>query len=552
MNPLFANPLNRAELLALPDEAAGSAQFTTMTVAVHRNHSFELTAAVMNKFLALCRVRAKFMYSDYDDSLSFLRVPAQASVHVLWLDAARYAMRDFPAWLQSRVLALQKITADEGGGSKILIACCGAPGLKGVSLPDTLTLDCDAVLAPLGDDAYDLRLEAFSGTRLSNQACLVLARELGSRQIPALLFPPLKALVLDLDNTLHQGVLGEDGPGNGIGGVTPCLALQAYLADLGRQGFLLALASRNEEEDVRRLFTERKDFPLRWEDFSAHAIGWGAKSEGVERIAAALRIGLDSILFVDDNPGERLEVGRGAPDVHVLPASCPEEMLAALRYYPGLYKTNLSPEDTLRGADIKANARREKLRQRLGPEEYLAKLGISFTFSVNRVEQAARANDLLHKTNQFTLALKRPSEAEVAAYFSGRAGCVITASMQDSLSDSGLIAVGLFAAEPSGRANRMLRKGRKSKALCLNELAVSCRALGRGVEDGMIRAMIRLAAKTLHAGPGVEIAYVSGPRNKPALMWLQSLTGDPLAQSGTVVLDALPLETLCAVHIRVE
>lgn len=528
MNPLFAEPLSRADLLALPDAPAGR----TVTIAVHRNHSFELAASVLGKFLALSRVRAEYVYSDYDDSLSFAAVPENADIHLLWLDAARYGVADFPAWLESRVLALQAAVGK--GGGAILAACCGVTGLERLSRPGVTALDCDAVIAPLGAGAYDARLEAFSGTRLSNQACLVLARELGARRIPALLFPALKALVLDLDNTLHRGVLAEDGPE----GVAPCLALQEYAANLGKQGFLLALCSKNEEEDVRRLFAARKDFPLRWEDFAAHAIGWGPKSDGVARMAATLRIGLDAVLFVDDNPGERLEVSRALPEVRILPASEPDEMLAALRHYPGLYKTRFTPEDALRASDIKANADRDALRRALSPDEYAAELGICLDFAVNPAERAARVNELLHKTNQFVLALLRPSEAAVAAYFTGRGKCVITVSMKDRLSDSGLVAVGLFS--------------RAGEALRADELVISCRALGRGVDDGMLRAMLALAAGTLRAGPELKIAHATGPRNKPARAWLQSLSDRPLAESGTLELDALPGETLRSVRIRFE
>ena len=530
MNPLFATPLSRADLLALPDVPAGR----SLRIAVHRNHSFELVASVLNKFLGLSGIRSEFIYSGYDDSVSFADGVPDADVHLLWLDAARYAVADFSAWLESRVLALRARIRDGEGGDRILAACCGATGLDGMALPDALFLECDAVVAPLGPNAYDLRLQEFSGTRLSNQACLTLARELGARQIPAMLFPPLKALVLDLDNTLYKGVLGEDGPEN----VIPCPALQEHVAALGKQGFFLALASKNEEEDVRRLFALRKDFPLRWEDFTASAIGWMPKSQGLESIAAALRIGLDAMLFVDDNPGERLEVSRSLPETHVLPASDPDEMLAALRFYPGLYKPRVSLEDSVRSVDLKANADRERLRRRLSPEEYLAELDITFDFAVNRREQAARIHELLHKTNQFVLALARPSQADVAAYLTGGGRCVVTVSMKDALSDSGLIAVSLFR--------------REDAALRMDELAVSCRALGRGVEDGMIRAMLHCAATKLGAGPKVRIVYEQGPRNRPGREWLQSVSTKPLAASGVVELPHLPPETLHSVRVRME
>ena len=527
MNPLFQERLNREALLALPEEHAEYA----IRIHVHRNHSFELTASVLNPFLSLARARARYIYSPYDDSLAFADVEERADIHLLWLDAARYDVLDFLSWLRSRVAYLRSILGAKGfSPCRVIVAVAGLEkGARLDPMPDTLFLHCDEAVAHLGGAAYDARLEAFSGTRFSNQACLQLARELGTHAIPGMLFPSLKALVLDLDNTLHQGVLGEDGPQ----GAVPYMALQEHLVNLGKQGFFLALASRNEEEDVRRLFAERPDYPLKWEDFSARAIHWGPKSESLLALAQTLRIGPDAMLFVDDNHGERMEVSRALPEVRILPADGPEEVLAALRCFPGLRKNEVSLEDSVRSADLKANSVRERLRKTLSPEEYIRELGIVLEFAVDPLPSKTRVNELLHKTNQFIFTLLRPSQEEVDAYFTAGDKCVLTASMRDKLSDSGLIAVGLFSSLPG--------------TLVLDELVVSCRALGRGVEDGLIRSLIHLAAGTLGAGPQLSVAYRTGPRNTPALTWLQSLAASPLDLEGIVLLPVLPSVSTAAV-----
>ncbi|WP_051257698.1 HAD-IIIC family phosphatase [Desulfovibrio cuneatus] len=529
MNVLFQEPLRRELLLALPPVQAER----TLAVAVHRNHSFELVASVLNAFLGLSRVQADFLYSEYDDSLNAAVLPNKVDMHLVWLDATRYTTPNFPAWLASRITALK-----EACPAPVLVACCGLPaanaGAPLPALPDVLYMECDALLAPLGEKAFDARLEPFTGTRLSNAACLALARELGTHCIPALLFPPLKALVLDLDNTLHAGVLGEDG----IQGVQPHIALQTFVAELARKGFLLALASKNEEEDVKALFAARKDYPLRWEDFAVHRVNWQPKADNIQSIATAMNIGLDAMLFVDDNPGERLHVARTLPAVRVLAADSPEETLAGLRYYPGLRKTTVLAEDALRSADIQANAQRSRMQQSLSAEEYLRELGITLHLEANPAHHAARIGELLHKTNQFILAYARPSQAAVAASLAGGQCCAITASMKDTLSDSGLIAV--------------LLARKADNALCLDEVVVSCRALGRGIEDGMLKHMLALAGERLHAGPAVHILYRTGPRNAPGLAWLQALAPAPLQEQGTVVLPALPAAALPGVTVQVE
>lgn len=529
MHALLQTPLRREQLLALPPVQAER----TLTIAVHRNHSFELVASVLNAFLGLSQVQAEFLYSEYDDSLNAAGVPAKADLHLVWLDATRYTTPDFPAWLASRIAALQEVCP-----APVLVACCGLPaanaGAPFPTMPDVLPMDCDALLAPMGEKAFDVRLEPFTGTRLSNAACLHLARELGTHYLPALLFPPLKALVLDLDNTLHAGVLGEDG----IQGVQPHVALQDFIKELAGKGFLLALASKNDAEDVKALFATRKDYPLHWEDFAVCMVNWQPKAENIRRIATALNIGLDAMLFVDDNPGERLHVARALPGVHVLAADSPEETLAALRYYPGLFKATVLAEDALRSADIQANARRRHMQQHLAAEDYLRELGITLHLEVNPVHHATRIGELLHKTNQFILAYARPSQAEVAARLAGGQRCIITASMKDSLSDSGLIAV--------------LLASREKNSLYLDEVVVSCRALGRGIEDGMLKYMITLAGEHLHAGQEVHVRYQKGPRNAPGLAWLQALAPAPLQEQGTVILPSLPAAALPGVTVQVE
>ena len=491
----YRDTLNRAELLAqeLP------APERQVTVVVHRNHAFELLAPVVNAFLGLSKTRADFLYSDYDDSLSFSgHLPVEADLHLLWLDMGRYD-GDMSAWLAGRLHALKDL-----GAGKILVAAYGLPAEALPPSPGTLICDVSGILAPLGDKALDLRLEAYSGTRLSHQACLEVARALGARFIPALLYPPLKAIVLDCDNTLYAGVLGEDG----LNGVKPYHALQIHLRSLKEQGIMLALASKNEEEDVKRLFMERPDFPLKWGDFAAWAINWKAKPENIRAIAARLNIGPEALLFIDDNPGELLRVQDELPEVSVLEGVSPEDTLAALRHYPRLFKITATHEDRIRTEDVKANSERARLQKKLSPREYLEELKIRLEFAVNPRQLSARITELLNKTNQFILTYLRPTADDVHAFIDDADKCVITAAMSDRLSDSGLISVLLAA--------------KKQNCLHVEELAVSCRALGRGVENSIVLKMLQLAGQDLGT-KGCEIHYINGPRNQPALLWLQTM-----------------------------
>lgn len=522
---LFRDPLKREELSGPPDP-----ELPVLRIAVHRNHAFEPAASVLNAFLGLSGVRAEFLFGGYDDSLSFADLPEDADLHLIWFDAARCAGPDILSLLVFRIRDLQSRVACP----RVAAACLGMRGAAFPALADVDFLDCDETLASLGDAAFDARLEPYSGTRLSNSACLFLARELGLRRIPALLFPALKAVAVDLDNTLHDGVLGEDG----IRAVKPRHEVQRALAELARRGILLALVSKNEEEDARALFAERDDYPLRWEDFAAHAVSWEPKAEGVAAVAAELNIGADAVLFVDDNPGERFDVARNLPEVRILEADTADDIAAGLRWYPGLWKRSLEPEDFLRGADLRAEAGRKFLRRHMSREEYLRELEVTVRIAVNPAERGGRIHELLHKTNQFILAYKRPERSEVDAWLGTPGRCVVAASLSDRLSDGGLIAVALARKE--------------EQDLRLDELVVSCRALGRGIEAGMIAAMLRRAGEFLQAGPGVFLPRREGPRNRPALDWLAGLPGAAESSSEWVRLESAPPADLAGVRLLFE
>ena len=179
-----------------------------------------------------------------------------------------------------------------------------AQGWPGVRCADPWTV-CDEAGVVLIDE----RTASLTGSRVSRDAQVQLARALGARWLRAALLPPCKMVAVDLDETLHRGVLGEDG----IEGVevTPAHArLHAHLKQLAAGGVLLALVSRNEPEDVERLFAARRaDYGLALEDFVAVEVSWGSKADAVRRAAAVARIGEDAVVFVDDNPGELLTVG---------------------------------------------------------------------------------------------------------------------------------------------------------------------------------------------------------------------------------------------------
>ena len=251
---IFEKKLSRRQLM---DYVPG--QPAQYKICVYRNHSFELIEHTLPIYLDYAGIGVEFVYSDYDDSLSFLELP-DADMLILWLDMERYKTDDPAGFINSRISYLLSVFKKP----VLLVTVGGSLTSDG----RVLYFDAGAFLAEkFGEKAFDLRMEPFTGTRLSQNAISETARKLGLLYIPALLKPSLKAVVVDMDNTLYSGVLGEDGI-DGIKLTDGHAALQKRLKKMAKQGFFLCAASKNEESDVLEMLGKRADFPLKKSDFT--------------------------------------------------------------------------------------------------------------------------------------------------------------------------------------------------------------------------------------------------------------------------------------------
>lgn len=466
-------------------------------IEVYRNHSFELVEHTIRPYLDFSGFQAEFKYSDYDDSLSFLHVEDNNDLFLLWLDVSRYHIEGLKAFLQERISWLRnKISCP------ILVVLLSEIN---IAVDGVEQYSLEPLQRNLREDFFDTRMEPFSGTRLSAKACGEISKELGLRYFPALLLPTLKAIAVDLDNTLYQGVLGEDGPDNLI--LTEGhKRLQEKLKELVQQGFFLGIVSKNEKEDVEDLFTQREDFPLRREDFTEIYALWEEKAQSLERFAKFLNIHIDSILFVDDNLGELIAVQRQLPQIHLLHAYEDGGKTAdVLSYYPGLLRLHEKREDTLRKSDVKANSIRQSLKDDMTEEEYLKNLKVTLSFHLNWMSEAQRISELANKTNQFIFNYRRYSQQQVQTMMKISNWGVLSVSLADRLSDSGIIA-SFF--------------GRKEgNIVFLEEGFVSCRALGRGLENYIVKGSLQFLLESLHASQ-ILIRFQKGERNIPAENYL--------------------------------
>ncbi len=513
---LFKKTLNRMELMSCPEQEITR----TVRIYVYRNHSFEPVASVIGSFLGYSGIQARFSYGSYDDSLSFSDIPDNLDLVLLWIDFDHYG-KDFDvrSFLWDRLGFLRKKTKAD-----ILVVGVGGEAVfsENLGMSGCYVADTNVIRNQMGESFYDERFRKITATRLSNAACLEMARWLGMSLLPSIFQPNIKAIVLDLDNTLYAGVLGEDGT-EGIILTEEHKRLQEELKKLKEKGFFLSLVSKNEIQDVQEMFRKRKDFPLTWEDFSAVEISWEKKASNILKIAERLRIAPDSMLFIDDNIGEISSVGSNLPDIRMILADSgdPSSTIHALMSFPGIFKWRTTKDDAKRLADLRSNEAREHLRQSLTQEEYIRQLDLRISYHVNDEKNLSRITELGGKTNQFIFSYLRLNEQEVLERMRRDFQDVVDFSLKDRLSDSGLIGT-IITSFSDG-------------VLVIEEAFVSCRALGREIEDVMLlKAMDIMRQK--HASQEVRINYKKGERNQPARAWLQKITNQELKEDGYAVL----------------
>lgn len=371
-------------------------------------------------------------------------------------------------------------------------------------------LDAEAMAAAVGITRWDdARYWFLAKQSVGLGALPTLARGLG-QVIAAASGLSSKVVAVDLDNTMWGGVIGEDGMagivlGNGASGEA-FQAFQEQLLALRRRGVLLAVVSKNNDADAREPFLRHPDMRISLDDLVAFRAGWDDKSAVIRQLAEDLSLGLDSFVFVDDNPFEREAVRAALPQVEVveLPAD-PTGYPAALSHHPSLEPGSLTAEDTERTRQYQALARAGQDRAAAAtPEEFLAGLAMEATFEPIDETSLARVVQLIGKTNQFTLTARRHSEAAVREMLARPGALGLTMRLRDRYVDHGL--VGALIAVPDPERARTLR---------VDTWLMSCRVLGRGAEVTSMAVLTDLARRQ-----GLETVvgeHVATGRNEPAL-----------------------------------
>jgi len=357
------------------------------------------------------------------------------------------------------------------------------------------------------------------------------------RKVHALRAPPFKAIVLDCDDTLWKGVCGEDGP-QGVMLDAPRRALQEFMLDRRREGMLLAIASKNNEEDVVATFEAHPEMPLRLNDFAARRINWESKGATLRALAEDLGLGLDSFLFVDDSAKECEEASAGAPEALAVPLPArAEEIPEFLRHVWAFDRAQVTEEDRRRPERYRQEAERARARTAAGSlEEFLESLELDVRIAPIEPDQAARVAQLTQRTNQMNTSGIRRTDAEVCGLGSSGLECLIV-TVKDRFGDYGLTGAVIFGAADG--------------ELVVDTFLLSCRVLGRGVENRVASRLDEIARER-GLGGGVRYEFRVLARNRPARLFLEGLRRLPTGAQDTILPHSAPDSKVHAIdYVRI-
>lgn len=369
---------------------------------------------------------------------------------------------------------------------------------------NTFLIDLDALQTALGRSTFaDPKLYYVAKMPIS-LAALPAAAKLVVDVVRSLQGVVKKCLVLDLDNTLWGGVIGDDGlSGIQIGELGTGHAFsdfQKWLKELKNRGILLTVCSKNNEDTAKEPFEKHPEMVLRLEDFSMFVANWEDKARNIRTIQQALNIGMDSMVFLDDNPFERELVRTMIPEITV--PELPEDPALYLQYLRGLdlFETaSYSREDAGRTEQYREKAQRAAFEAAFQSyDDYLEALQMRASAAAFDPFHYPRIAQLTQRSNQFNLRTVRYTEAEIEALAQDDSRIGLYFTLKDKFGDHGLISVVVLEKQPED-------------TLFISEWLMSCRVLKRGMEEFIVDKILSVAAQ--QGFRRVVGEYIPTPKN---------------------------------------
>ena len=452
--------------------------------------------------LGAAEVEAELERLDAYFAAAIRGIRAQTDAPLLWLG------------IESPAYAILGIADDQQEGQAAAVQSLNGRLKRALAeVPAGYFVNTDRCLARLGvRQYYDLRYWQMAKSPYTRAALAELAQEC-FKFVRALRGRNKKCLVLDCDNTLWGGIIGEDGQGGiKIGADYPgsaYLDFQKEILGLYRRGIILALCSKNNEQDVLDILDQHPDMLLKREHFSAWRINWNDKAANLREIAEELNIGIDSLVFADDSEFEINLVREFLPQVHTLQLSSerPAEYRWILAASGAFDAPSVTQEDKKRAELYRLERQRKQaMAGTTDLDGYYRTLGIEI--QIGRADKAslARVAQQTQKTNQFNLTTRRYSEADIARMVESDDSEVFFLRAGDKFGDMGIV-------------GSCLCQYRDDEAV-IDTLLLSCRALGRGIETRFLEEVMHLLAA--HGAKRVYGQYIVTEKNAQVAEFFQN------------------------------
>ena len=338
------------------------------------------------------------------------------------------------------------------------------------------------------------------------------------RKVVAANRQPYKVIVIDCDGILWDGNCGEDEYKD----LKIDFELQNFLVSQQKKGMLLCLSSKNNFEDVTNVFEKRVEMPLQLSHITALKINWESKSENIKSLVKELNIGLNSFIFVDNDPLECQEVKSNCPEILVIENKQDSDFKSRVKQllccwaFDQTYNTST---DDQRNYFYKQEAKRNLLYKHLTYKEFIDCLKLEINISALQENQISRASQLTWRTNQFNFTNKRRSESEIKNILQTNQFTVLAVKLKDSFGDYGIVGLLVFQLLPN--------------LLNLDTFLLSCRALNRGVENKMLDKLLEIASQNNISS--IEIPFTPSAKNQVAYNFLTSITEPKKNDAGDYV-----------------
>jgi FkbH-like protein len=533
--------------------------FRTMSLGIAANITLDVAVNALRRHAYLAGVRLTVHKGDYDNLLGDVQAFAAQKVDILLvvpffdnlqpsfetqLDGLDPAARQAPVadYLARLDLALNQAqgigtvvlagahlfhaaAAFDGRSLQSEILAAFNEGLRSAAArrPNVKLLDSAGIVAALGTrQSFDARFYYSGKAPYTPAFCNEFARQLSlvTRGFGSVFH---KVLVLDCDNTLWGGIVGEDGleglqvdpynhPGNIFWNV------QQQVLALERQGVLVCLCSKNNDADVLEVLNTHQKMVLRHDHVVARRVNWDDKPANLRALAAELNLGLDSFVFVDDSPFEVEAVREQLPQVRVF------QVPKRLADYPAMFREiselflagGVSAESKSKTQQYKGLAEAAAQQAAFGSQqEYLQSLGLKVHLYRDAADQVPRISELVNKSNQFNVSTRRLMPGDVSALMARPDATVYSFTVSDRLAEHGI--TGVLITEDEGPAVKV------------HTFLMSCRVIGRGVEFSVWKAVLadaRARGKTV-----LQAAYIPSAKNAQVRDFFDRL-GLPLAREG--------------------